>query len=159
MKLDLQINRVPLVLGEALPAAMLDEVSICRSGLLRRLLSREPIDQTVCCVENCEFTGFGDQLHIYPCTHGYLNRDRQWRTKVTFFLKKDRLHRILFQVVDGQTAAMNFLSRFESAVSDSHGQPIRQDRRSLCWQGDNARVQTYLHPNRINADFIIELNH
>jgi len=159
LNIELSINQVPLALGEALPAAMLDEANLHRSGFLRRLLSREPIDQEIYSVENCELNGFGDELHIYPCTHGYLNRDRQWRTKVTLFLKQNQLQRILFQVVDGQTAAMNFLNRFEAIISEKNGKPVNQGLRSCRWQDEGVRVETFLHSNRTNADFVIELNH
>jgi hypothetical protein len=159
VNLNLTINKVPMTLGEKLPAAMLDEAAFHRNGFLLRLLSRDPLNQTIYSVENCELIGFDEELRIYPCTDGYLNPDRQWSTKATLFLKNDRLQRILFQVVDGQTAAMNFISRFEKAIADKHGEPCHKERRSRCWQDEIARVKTYLHPNRVNADFIIELNH
>ena len=67
------------------------------------------------------------------------------------------MQRILFQVVDGHTAAQNFLERFEVAAAKIIGEPQSQDRYTSCWQLGDAHVKTYLHPDRINADFVIEL--
>ena len=157
MKFGLKINKIPLELGQEVPHETLGAGDFRRSGLLRRLINRQPANQTVYAIDNCEIEGFDDELHIYPCTHGYLNQDRQWRTKVTLFLKKDRLHRILFQVLEGQTAALNFLERFEAAAAKLIGEPERLDHRTACWQSQGTRVESRLHPDQINADFVIEL--
>ena len=158
MEFGIRINKIPLQLGQELPHETLDAGDFRRSGLLRRLITQQPIDQTVYAIDDCELEGLDDELHIYPCTHSYLNQDRQWRTKVTLFLKKDRLHRILFQVVEGQTAALNFLERFETAAAKLIGEPDHSDRLTTCWQSQGARVESYLHPDRVNADFVIELD-
>jgi hypothetical protein len=157
MELGLKINKIPLELGQELPQETLDAGEIRRSGLLRRLIAQQPVDQTVYAIDDCELEGLNDELHIYPCTHSYLNHDRQWRTRVTLFLKKDRLHRILFQVMEGQTAALNFFERFEAAAAKLIGDPERLDHRTVCWQCQCARVESRLHPDQVNADFIIEL--
>ena len=121
MAWGLKINNIPLNLGQKIPAEALDAAEVRKAGLLRRVFAQQPLDQTVYDIENCELSDLEDDLHIYPCTHSYLNQDRQWRTKATLFLKHDRLQRILFQVVEGQTAAMNFLERFEAAASKALG--------------------------------------
>lgn len=157
MEFGIRINKIPLKLGQELPQETLANGDFKRLGLLRRLIAQQPVDQTVYAIDDCELEGLDDELHIYPCTHGYLNEDRQWRTKVTLFLKKDRLHRILFQVVEGQTAALNFLERFEAAAARVIGEPERADRHTVCWQSQGARVESYLHPDKVNADFVIEV--
>ena len=154
MELDLKINSIPLTLGQKLPREALDNADQKRTGLLRRLFSNDA-DRTVYTMEDCEFEGLDEDLRIYPCTHRYLNRDRQWHTKVTFFLKNDRLERLLFQVIEGQTAAMNFLERFETAAN-KFGEPSHRDRFKSRWQTTGARIETCLHPDRINADITIE---
>ena len=156
MILGIKINKIPMELGQEIPSDALETTNFRRSGLLRRLIAQQPMDQAVYAIDDCELEGLDDELHIYPCTHSYLNQDRQWRTKVTIFLKKDRLQRILFQVVEGQTAALNFLERFEEAAAKAIGKPSRQDRHSTCWHGEGTRIESILHPDRINADFIIE---
>ncbi len=157
MEFGIKINNIPLELGQELPQETLSAGDFRRSGLLRRLFAHQPVDQNVYAIEDCELEGLNDQLHIYPCTHSYLNQDRQWRTKVTLFLKEDRLQRILFQVVQGQTAALNFLERFEEAAVQMIGEPDRKDRHTASWQSQGAHVESYLHPDRVNADFVIEL--
>ncbi len=158
MDLGLKINKIPIELGQKLARETLDAAAFRRAGLLRRLLSQQPVEQAVYAIDDCELQGLNDELHIYPCTHSYLNDDRQWRTKVTLFLKDERLQRIFFQVVDGQTAAQNFLERFEAAAAKFIGEPHSQDRYTRCWQSGGTQVKTYLHPNRVNADFNIELS-
>lgn len=157
MDLGLKIDTFPVALGQELAPEMLENAELRRAGLLRRLIAQQPVEQTVYAIEDCELRGMDDELHIYPCTHSYLNADRQWHTKVTLYLKRERLQRIVFQVVDGHAAAQNFLERFEAAAAKLIGEPCRQDRDSCCWQHHGARVETLLHPDRINADFVIEL--
>lgn len=157
MDLGLKIDEFPVELGQMLSPEMMAEAAVQRAGLLRRLVSYQPVAQTVYAIEDCELRGLDDALHIYPCTHSYLTTDRQWHTKVTLFLKHERLQRILFQVVDGRPAAQNFLERFETAVAGLIGEPCHQDRNSCRWQRNGACVETFLHPDRVNADFVIEL--
>ena len=157
MNIGLKINEVPLELGREVPHDRLSEARMRRAGLWRRLLTQQPMDQTVYHIDDCEMQALDDELRIYPCTHGYLNRDRQWHTRVSLFVKNDRLHRILFQVVEGQTAALNFLERFQSEASRTFGEPAHQDRQSAVWHQAGTRIETYLHPDRINADFEISL--
>lgn len=157
MDLHLKINKIPLYLGQSLPPEAVVGASRQRTGLWRRWGRKLPARQ-VYAIEDCELEGFGDELHIYPCTHSYLNRDRQWHTRVTLFLECDRLHRILFQVVEGQTAALNFLERFEAAAARAIGEPAMRDPRTAMWLGNGARLRTYLHPDRVNADIDFELD-
>jgi len=158
MDLGLKINKIPVELGQQLAPETLDAAAFRRAGLLRRLLSHQPIEQIVYAIDDCELQGLNDELHIYPCNHSYLNDDRKWRTKVTLYLKKERLQRIFFQVVDGQTAAQNFLDRFEAAAAKIIGEPTSQDRYTRCWHSDGAHVKTVLHSDQINADFDIVLS-
>jgi hypothetical protein len=157
MELGLRINKVPVELGQQLSRETFGAATMRRAGFLRRLLTHQRLSQTIFAIDDCELEGLNDSLHIYPCTHSYLNRDRQWRTRATFFLHEDRLRRILFQVVEGQTAAVNFLERFESAAESLIGQPSVRERRTAEWKEAGTRVTTRLHRDRVNADFVIEL--
>ncbi len=157
MNLGLKINKIPLELGAAVSPEILGHKSFRRNGVLRRLLSRHAAGHTVYDGENCELEGLDDNLHIYPCTHSYLDRDRRWCTRVTLFIKNDRLQRILFQVIEGQTAALNFVERFTNAATAAIGQPSHTDRYITRWQKNGAHIEAKLHPNRINADFDIVL--
>ena len=158
MTLNIKINKVPMTLGQELSSEVLESADFKRTGLLKRLINQQPMDQTVFSGDDCELEGLDSDLHIYPCTHGYLNQDRQWRTKATLYLKNDRLLRILFQVVDGQTAALNFVQRFETAAGKAIGQPYAQDQHSTRWRAHDTHLETLLYPDRFNADFIIENN-
>ena len=157
MDFGIRINKIPMRLGQELPPGTLGAVEFKRLGLLRRLITHQPVNQEVYAIDDCELEGLDDELHIYPCTHSYLNQDRQWRTRVTLFLKEDRLHRIFFQVVEGQTAALNFLERFEAAAARIIGEPERSNHNTVFWRSQGARVESHLHSDRVNADFVIEV--
>jgi hypothetical protein len=151
VKLDLIINDIPLELGSPVSAETLAEAEVRAAGLLQRLVRRSPRDGTFV-GEDCELRCFGDGIHIYPCTHGYLNRDRQWHTRVALDVRRGKLRRVLFRVVDGHTAAENFLQRFREAAEAAIGEPVERDRRRAVWRRNGTLVRTYLHPDRINAD-------
>lgn len=157
MNLKLQINKVPLVLGAEMSDEMLAAAAFRQTSLWRRLAQRQPADQTIYDLDDCEFKGLDDSLHIYPCTHRYLNHDRRWNTRVTLYLKNRRLERLLLQVVEGQTAAMTFMDRFSAAATAIIGPPCQEDRFRRCWQGHGTRIEAKLHHNRTDADFDIAL--
>lgn len=153
MSLALKINQIPLVLGAEVSHEALVAAGFRPPGLWQRLRRRLPRGQAVYELENCEFRGLDESLHIYPCTHRYLDWDRRWRTRATLFVKHGRLERLLLQITDAQTAAINFRDRFAATTTAAIGQPSRQDRWRTCWQGKGARIAATLHPCRSDADF------
>lgn len=158
MQINVKINSVPLVLGEQVDVQVLDDADFHKAGPLRRLIKHLPAGQTVFSAENCQVYCFDDDFSIYPCTHGYLNRDRQWETSATLFLADDRLQKIEFHVIDGQYAASNFLDRFREACSSVLGDPVEISRFQTKWQNGTAAVTSILHRDKTNADFLLELN-
>jgi len=155
VNLGIRINRIPLELGAPVPREMLAAAAFRPNGLLHRLLRRQSFGQTTYDIADCDFEGLADSVHIYPCNHSYLDRDRRWDTRATLFLRHGRLERILFQVIDGQTAALNFLERFTSGVTALVGQPDEENLYSTCWQTRNTRIEARLHPDQLNVDFDI----
>lgn len=157
MSLGLKINSIPLELGEIVDVAALDEADLHKAGPLRRLLKHLHSDQTLYLADNCKLEIFDDECCIYPCTHGYLNRDRQWETKATIFLEGGRVWKLEFQVIDGRYAATNFLDRFHEACSAVLGEPLENSRYRTEWRNGTAKVTSILHRDKVNADFLIEL--
>ena len=62
-----------------------------------------------------------------------------------------------FQVVDGQYAASNFFERFQEACSAALGEPMESSRFLNRWKNGTATVTSTLHPDMVNADFLMEL--
>jgi len=157
MGLELKINSVPMELGGMMDEQALDEADLHKAGPLRRLIKQLPSGQTLYLADNCKLECFDDDFCIYPCTHDYLNLDRQWETKATVYLEEGRVCKLEFRVVDGRYAASNFLERFHEACSAALGEPVESSRYRTRWHNGTARVTSILHPNKVNADFLMEL--
>ncbi len=157
MNLELKINSVPMALGQMVDPKALERADFHKSGPLRRLFKRLPSGQTLFLADNCKLECFEEDFSIYPCTHGYLNRDRQWQTKASVYLENGRVCKLEFQVVDGKYAASNFLERFQEACSAVLGEPVESTRFRTRWKNDVAAVTSILHPDKFNADFLMEL--
>jgi hypothetical protein len=157
MNLELKINSVPMVLGQTIEPKALERADFHKTGPLRRLFKRFPVSQTLYLADNCKLECFEEGFCIYPCTHGYLNRDRQWKTKASVFLQNGMVCKLEFQVVDGKYAASNFLERFQEACSAVLGDPVESTRFLTRWKNDAAAVTSILHPDKVNADFLMEL--
>ncbi len=157
MSLEIIINSLPLKLGETVDTSALEEAEFNKAGPLRRLFKQLPLDQTVFQADNCKLECFDDKFSIYPCTHGYLNQDRQWKTKASVFVEDGKVWKFEFQVVDGHYAASNFLDRFQQACSAALGEPVESSRFRTHWQNGSAAVTSVLHPDMVNVDFLMEL--
>lgn len=158
MSLELKINSVPIQLGGIVAAKALDEADFRKAGPLRRLFQHLSSGQTLYLAENCKLECFDEDFCIYPCTHGYLDRDRRWETKAAVYLESGRVWKLEFQVVDGHYAASNFLERFQEACSAVLGEPVESSRLLTHWRNGAAAVTSILHPDLVNVDFLMELN-
>jgi hypothetical protein len=145
-------------LGEIVDAKALDEADFRKAGPLRRLFQHLTFGQTFYIADNCKLECFAEDFCIYPCTHGYLNRDRQWETKAAVYLENGRVWKLEFQVVDGHYSASNFLERFQEACSSALGEPVENSRFLTRWRNGATAVTSIMHPDLVNADFLIELN-
>ena len=157
MSLELKINSVPIKLGGILDTEALDRANFKKAGPLRKLFNRQPLGQTLYRAENCKLECFDEEFCIYPCTHGYLNRDRQWETRAAVYLEEGKVLKLEYQVVDGKYAASNFLARFQEACSAVLGNPVESSRFVTRWTNDIAMVTSILHPDKVNAQFLMEL--
>ena len=157
MSLELMVNSVPIELGGTVDTKILEEGDFRKAGPLRRLFTGLPLGQTLYKANNCKLECFDDDFSIYPCTHDYLDRDRQWETRVAVYLEDGRVRKLEFQVVDGRLAASNFLHRFQEACSAALGEPVESSRFFTRWKKGIAAVTSTLHPDMVNADFLMEL--
>ncbi len=158
MSLELKINSVPIRLGGIIDAKALDEAGFRKAGPLRRLFQHLSLSQTFFLADNCKLECFHEDFCIYPCTHGYLDRDRQWETKAAVYLDNGRVWKLEFRVVDGHYAASNFLERFQEACSAALGEPVESSRFRTRWRNGATAVVSILHPDLVNVDFLMELN-
>lgn len=157
MKLELKLNSVPMALGQPVDPKALEQADFHKSGPLGRLFRRFPSNQNLYLADNCKLECFEEDFCIYPCTHGYLNRDRQWKTKASIYLEEGRVCKLEFQVLDGKYAASNFLERFQEACSTVLGEPVESTRFITRWKNGTATVTSVLHRDKVNADFLMEL--
>jgi len=157
MSLELKINAIPLELGGIVDIRTLEEAALQKAGPLRRLFKRLPPGQMLFRADNCKLECFHEDFCIYPCTHGYLNQDRQWKTRVSVYVADGRVQKLEFRVVDGRYAATNFLERFHEACCGVLGAPVESSRFLTRWRNGAAAVTSTLHPNMVNVDFLMEL--
>jgi len=155
---NLTINGFTFELGDQVEHDVLESASFQKEGLVQKIFSRTPPDSARFNAQNCTLTCFGEDFSLYPCTHGYLNKDRQWKTSASLFSQKDRFHRFMFHVVEGRYAATSFLDRFRDACTNALGNPTESGRLETRWIKDKTHIVCTLHPDKTNADFLIELN-
>jgi len=157
MSIGVTINSVPLELGGIIDTQILGEADFRKAGPLRRLIGKHPVSQTVYTADNCKLECFDGGFAIYPCTHGYLNKDRQWETKAVVFINNGRIHKLEFKVIDGLYAAANFLDRFHEACNAALGDPVKAGRFRTRWKNGAATVSSVLHRDMVNVDFLMEV--
>ncbi len=155
MALELKINSVALELGGTIDPHLLDEADFQKVGALRRLIKPLPSGQTLFRAHNCKLECFDEEF--YPCTHGYLNKDRQWETEAALYLADDKVVKVEFKVIDGQYSAANFLERFQEGCSGVLGEPEENSRYLARWRNGTAVVTSTLHRDMINVDFLMEI--
>ncbi|MEN8007646.1 MAG: hypothetical protein ABFS42_11565 [Candidatus Krumholzibacteriota bacterium] len=157
MNLEVKINSVPMELGGTMDDEALYQADFQKAGPLRKLFNHQPLGQTLYRADNCKLECFDEDFCIYPCTHGYLNRDRQWETRATVYLDDGKVWKLEFQVVDGKYAASNFVDRFQEACSAVLGNPVESSRYMSRWTNGAATVTSILHRDKVNAEFLMEL--
>jgi hypothetical protein len=146
-------------MGEEIDTTTIEAAAFHKAGPLNRLFHRIPLSYDLYSAENCRLECIQDDFSIYPCTDGYLNRDRQWSTKAELYVLEGKPEKLIFQVLDGNYAAGNFLDRFSQVCNDAFGEPIAQEDSAARWRNATSTVTAILHPDQVNADFLFELDH
>ncbi len=157
MDIQLRINEIELQPGANIDPALLKESNFSKTGLVKRLIKRLPKGQAMYTAENCTIDCFDDQLNLYPCTHGYLNKDRQWQTRASILLVQGQIKKIEFHVLEGVYAAPNFIETFRTLCNESFGNPEKLQPNYLLWKNNHLSFTSLLHPDSVNADFCIEI--
>lgn len=158
MDMIFKINEVPVVMGREIDTARLVDADFHRTGTLNRILLRIPSGNEMYSLENCRLDCFADDFSIYPCTDGYLDRHRQWNTRAELHLKEGIVQKLVFQVIEGQYAAANFVDRFRDLCGEVLGDPVETDTFITRWRNGSSHVTAILRPDRVNADFLVELD-
>jgi len=156
MQLGIKVNSVPLELGKPADIKALEKAHFQKPGPLRRLFKQPPPGQTLFRAHNCQVDCFNDGFTLYPCTHRYLNDDRQWETHARVYLVDGRVRKLEFQVIEGHYAAANFLERFQNACKGVLGEPLEHSRYRTFWRKGTSEVTSNLHEDMINVDFLVE---
>jgi len=151
----IRINEQPIVVGERVEPAVLDRADLHRAGLLHRLLHADLGGQVRLEAENCAVECFEETFSLYPCVHGYLTPDRQWRTGAEIGLSDGRVVSALFKVIQGRYAATEFVDRFRTSCCAVLGDPDREDRYSAHWSDSMVEITSALEPGAMNASFLL----
>ena len=156
MDIKLRINQLNLQPGAEVDSRQLKESEFRPAGLMRRLVRRLPRGQELFETKNCTVDCFEDRLSLFPCTHSYLNQDRQWETHASVLLVEGVIRKVEFRVLDGVYAAPNFLEKFRSICTEHFGDPKQKQRNQFHWKTDQLRFSGFLHADNVTADFAIE---
>jgi len=154
--MEVLLNDTPIALGSALPDVACDQVGLRRPGLLQRVLSRDS-DSNRFEAENCTLSAMDGAFSLYPCTHGYLTPDRQWRTAASIFMSGDVVQGVMIEVIEGRYSAAEFIDRFHQVCDERFGDAHIIDRFTKRWRNGKAYLTSCLQPDGKNATFLIEL--
>ncbi len=156
MDLNLLINEMNLQPGAKIDSGLLENNNFSKTGLVKRLVSRLPRGHNLFEAENCTVDCFGERLSLFPCTHSYLNKDRQWETRASLLVVDDHMQRISFQVVDGVYAAPNLVATFKNICNEFFGESHKLGKNHFTWKNNNLSFSCLLHADLVNAEFSIE---
>ncbi len=156
MDLKLNINEFNIRPGAIIDTKLLKESHFQQAGLLKRLIKPLPRGHAFFVAENCTISCFDDRLSLYPCTHAYLNKDRQWKTQGSVLLVDGKVQKMDFHVLEGIYAAPNFIETVNAICSEDFGQPKKINNNHFLWKTEELSFSCYLLSDNINACFSIE---
>ncbi len=159
MDLKLQINNLDLQPGAPIDSGALEASDFQKQGLVYRLMKRLPPGHKVFGTKNCKVECFDQGFSLFPCTHSYLNRDRQWQTNATLLYVDGFLKEVVFCVLDGVYAAPNFMDKFKSICTEKLGSPQKLSNHHYSWTANQMRFSGLLSSDFIKAEFLIEFDH
>jgi len=156
LDLKLKINKLNLHPGAKADTQILKNSEFRPAGFVRRFIQRLPREQEIFETKNCTVKCFDDRLSLYPCTHSYLDHDRQWETSASLLLVNGQLQKVEFRVLNGIYAAPNFMKKFQVICNEFYGQPEQFQHNQLIWTNGKLNFSGFLHADKITADFSIE---
>jgi len=151
------VNETPLALGDSLPASTRIAAGLQPCSVGRRIVAALGLPAGRFEVRDCTLDLFDGDFRIYPCTEGYIDRDRQWHTAVDVVVKEGRLYSVEARVIEGRYAAPEFVDRFVAACDARWGESQMIDRRTRRWRNGVARFLSQLQPDGRNAVFVVEM--
>jgi len=157
MGLNFLVNGVTLRPGEAASADELRRAGLSPVSPLQRLVRRLPGRYDYWEADDPHVECFDGEVSIYPCRHGYLDRDRRWGTSCLVRTQGHDLAGIEVRVLDGVYAAVNLYDRFTDAVREMLGSPHDEAKGTALWQGNGLRVSARYQPDSHNAIFAVDL--
>ena len=154
--MEILINDTTIKVGDILPVDAVSTAGLRPANILNKLLRNHNGRRARFAAEGCTVDLFAGGMRVYPCTHGYLNRDRQWRTAAEIHVERGRVLKVLIRVLEGRYAAPGFVDRFNELCTEQLGEPKTKDGRLRRWRNGVVRCSSCLQPDGKNADFVIE---
>jgi len=154
--MEILINDTAIHVGDILPEDAVTAAGLRRANLFGKLLGGRRARRARLAADCCTVALFAGELRVYPCTHGYLDRDRQWRTAAEIHLDRGRVRKVLIRVLEGRYAAPGFVDRFNELCTLQLGDAKTEDGRLRRWRNGVVRCTSCLQPDGKNADFVIE---
>lgn len=155
--MEIVINETTIAVGEPLPHDQAASAGLRPADLFSKLRRGHGGRRARLAAEGCTIELFAGGLRVYPCTHGYLNRDRQWQTAAEVHLERGRVRRVLIRIVDGRYAAPGFVDRFNELCADLLGEPHAVEGRRKHWRNGKLQFSSLLQPDCMNANLVVEL--
>ena len=155
--MEILINDTTIKVGDILPVDAVSAAGLRPVNILNKLLKNRNGRRARFAAECCTVDLFAGGLRVYPCTHGYLDRDRQWRTAAEIHVERGRVRRVLIRVLEGRYAAPEFVDRFNQLCTRQLGEAKAVEGRLRRWRNGVVRCSSCLQPDGKNADFVIEL--
>ena len=150
------INDTPLALGAVLAEDERTRAGLRQAPLWQRLLRHPRRGGRHLEAFNCTLEAFDGAFQLYPCTDGYLNSDRQWRTAASLVVDQGRLRSVLVRVIEGRYAAAEFLDRFAEVCTGQLGEAQVVDRYTRRWKNGRTSCVSTLQRDGRNASIVIE---
>lgn len=157
MDLSFLVNGVTLQPGTTTPDNVLRQAGLTPMNTWQRLVRRLPASSGYWEADDPHVECFGGEVSIYPCRHGYLDRDRRWGTSCQIRTNGSDLTGIEVRVLDGVYAASNLYDRFIDAVREQFGEPQDEDRGTSLWRRNGIQVRAEYQQRDHNAIFNVEL--
>jgi 1-aminocyclopropane-1-carboxylate deaminase/D-cysteine desulfhydrase-like pyridoxal-dependent ACC family enzyme len=154
--MEILINDTVVTLGDVLADHVMAAAGLHPASVLKKLLRGRGGRRLRLAAESCTAELFAGELKVYPCTHRYLNRDRQWQTAAEVVLDQGRVHKVLIRILEGRYAAPGFVDRFNELCNARLGAAKKSGGRQR-WRNGKLRFTSFLEPDGMNADLVIEV--
>lgn len=154
--MEILVNDTAVTLGDVLAEDDMAAAGLHPASVLNKLLRGHGSRRLRLAADDCTVELFAGELKVYPCKHRYLDRDRQWQTAAEILLDRGRVHKVRVRILEGRYAAPGFVERFNELCTAQLGEARRSGGRRR-WRNGSLSVSSYLQPDGMNADLVLEV--